>query len=158
MPIWTIKKDTSCMNYETIIVGCTLASTQRLQFQRPIHSLHLNEIPTKECISICSERSKVVRPSGYVEGWRIIEVIFSRATRAYWQDLNSLSQAKWKGFMQSFYCRYTTAFGQKAVPRFGECSCCCCLPLLPGIACSIHATWRLPFSQALNTTCTAHMA
>ena len=33
--------------------------------------------------------------------------------------------------------------------RFGEFCHCSCLPLLPGFACSIHATWELPFSRAL---------
>ena len=31
----------------------------------------------------------------------------------------------------------------KAVPRFGEFCSCCCLPLLPQLACSILATWEL---------------
>ena len=30
-----------------------------------------------------------------------------------------------------------------------EFCCCSCLPLLPGFACSIHATWGPPFSRAL---------
>ena len=30
--------------------------------------------------------------------------------------------------------------GLKSVPRFGEFCYCSCLPLLPGFACSIHAT------------------
>ena len=42
-----------------------------------------------------------------------------------------------------------SALGQKAVPRFGECCCCSCLLLLPGLACSTHATWGPPFSRAL---------
>ena len=29
----------------------------------------------------------------------------------------------------------------KAVPRFGDFCPCSCFPLLPGFACSIHATW-----------------
>ena len=36
----------------------------------------------------------------------------------------------------------------KAILRFGEICCCSCLPLLLGLACSIHATWGSPFSQA----------
>ena len=39
---------------------------------------------------------------------------------------------------------------------FGEFCCCCCFPLLPGLACSIHATWGPSFWWALwiikNTT------
>ena len=34
-------------------------------------------------------------------------------------------------------------------PRFGEFCSCSCLPLLPQIACSIHATWGPPISGAL---------
>ena len=34
-------------------------------------------------------------------------------------------------------------------PRFGECCYCSCLPLLPGLACSIHPTRGPPFSRAL---------
>ena len=34
-------------------------------------------------------------------------------------------------------------------PRFGEFCYGFCLPLLPGLACSIHATWGQPFSKAL---------
>ena len=33
--------------------------------------------------------------------------------------------------------------------RFGELYFCCCSPLLPGFACSIHATWGPPFSRVL---------
>ena len=43
----------------------------------------------------------------------------------------------------------STGIGSKAVPRFGEFCSCCCLPLLPGFACSIHVTWGPPFSRAL---------
>ena len=38
------------------------------------------------------------------------------------------------------------------VPRFGEFCYCCCLPLLPGLAFRIHATWGPPFSRALHIT------
>ena len=34
--------------------------------------------------------------------------------------------------------------------RFGEFCCCCCLPLMPGPACSIHATWEPPFCLLLE--------
>ena len=33
-----------------------------------------------------------------------------------------------------------TGLGLEAVPRFGELGCCSCLPLLPGLVCTIHAT------------------
>ena len=33
--------------------------------------------------------------------------------------------------------------------RFGELCCCSCLTLLPGFACSIHATWGPHFSRTL---------
>ena len=33
-------------------------------------------------------------------------------------------------------------------PQIGEFCYCSCLPLLPGFACSIHATWGPPFSWA----------
>ena len=36
-------------------------------------------------------------------------------------------------------------------PRFGEFHSCCCLPLLPGLACSIHETLGPPFSGALTS-------
>ena len=36
-------------------------------------------------------------------------------------------------------------------PGSGKFCCCCCLTLLPGLACSIHATWGPPFSRAPNT-------
>ena len=39
-----------------------------------------------------------------------------------------------------------TGIGEKAVLRFGSCFC---LPLLPCLACSIHATWGPPFIRAL---------
>ena len=42
-----------------------------------------------------------------------------------------------------------TGLGYKVVPRFGEFCYCSCLSPLPGFACSIHATWGPPFSQAL---------
>ena len=43
------------------------------------------------------------------------------------------------------------------IPRFGEFCCCCCLPLLPGFACSIHATWGPPYSRALYSgNCNLH--
>ena len=38
----------------------------------------------------------------------------------------------------------------KGGPRFGEFYCCSCLPLLPGFACIIHATWGPTLSQALH--------
>ena len=44
-----------------------------------------------------------------------------------------------------------TELGYKVGPRFGEFFSCCCLPLLPGLACSIHATWGLPVSRALSS-------
>ena len=42
-----------------------------------------------------------------------------------------------------------TGLHQKAVPRFGEFYSCCCLPLLPQLACSIPATGERPYSRAL---------
>ena len=36
-----------------------------------------------------------------------------------------------------------------AVPRFGEFCFCCCLPLMPQLACSILATWERPYNRAL---------
>ena len=42
---------------------------------------------------------------------------------------------------------HSTGIGQKAVPRFSE-FCCCCLPLPPGLAYSIHPTWGPPFGRA----------
>ena len=38
--------------------------------------------------------------------------------------------------------------------RFGEFCYCFCLPLLPGLACSIHATWGPPFSPPPVGLCT----
>ena len=43
------------------------------------------------------------------------------------------------------YC-VNSELGSKADPRFGEFGTCSCLPLLPGFACGIHATWGPPFS------------
>ena len=43
----------------------------------------------------------------------------------------------------------STGLGKKVVPMFGELCSCCCLPLLPGFACSIHTTWGPPFRRAL---------
>ena len=37
----------------------------------------------------------------------------------------------------------------KAVPRFGEFRSCCCLALLPQLACHILAIQELPYSEAL---------
>ena len=34
---------------------------------------------------------------------------------------------------------------------FGEFCSCCCLPLLPELACSIHETWPKPVSRPLYT-------
>ena len=42
-----------------------------------------------------------------------------------------------------------TGLHYKAVPRFGEFCSCCCLPLLPQLACSILATWEWPYGAAL---------
>ena len=36
-----------------------------------------------------------------------------------------------------------------SVPWFGEFCSCCCLPLLPQLACSILVTWERPYSPAL---------
>ena len=59
----------------------------------------------------------------------------------------------WASFNLRVWCRFKIVplqgSAKKAVPRFGELCCCCCLPLLPGIACSFHATWGPPFSRAL---------
>ena len=47
--------------------------------------------------------------------------------------------------------RSHTGLHYGAVPRFGGfSSCCCCLPLLPQLACSILATWERPYSEALG--------
>ena len=40
-------------------------------------------------------------------------------------------------------------FGKKVVPRLREFCSCSCLPLLPGLACRILATWETPFCRAL---------
>ena len=40
-------------------------------------------------------------------------------------------------------------------PRFGEFCSCSCLPLLPQLASSIHATWGPPFSGALYSSMAA---
>ena len=40
-----------------------------------------------------------------------------------------------------------------AAPRFDEVCSYCCLPLLPVLACTIHATWGPPFSRALYLSC-----
>ena len=43
----------------------------------------------------------------------------------------------------------------EAVPRFGEFCSCCCLPLLPQLACSILATWERPYRDSLYSYCGA---
>ena len=35
------------------------------------------------------------------------------------------------------------------LPRFGEFCSCCCLSLLPGFPCGMHATWGPPFSPPM---------
>ena len=40
-------------------------------------------------------------------------------------------------------------FTIRAVPGLGEFFSCCCLPLVPQLACSILATWERPYSEAL---------
>ena len=50
--------------------------------------------------------------------------------------------------MEIFDC---TELQFKAVPRFSEFCYCCCVPLLPQLACSILATWERPYSEALYT-------
>ena len=42
-----------------------------------------------------------------------------------------------------------TGLGYKAFSWFSEFWICSCSPLLPGFACSIHATWAPPFSRGL---------
>ena len=42
-----------------------------------------------------------------------------------------------------------SAWGPHYSAWFGEFCYCCCLPLLPELACSIHATWLKPFSRPL---------
>ena len=49
------------------------------------------------------------------------------------------------------YCRPRP---KKARPRFGEFCSCCCLPLLPGFACRIHATWG---PNLLAKPCVSHV-
>ena len=49
------------------------------------------------------------------------------------------------------FCPSLPRNGYKVFPMFGDFSYCCCLPLLPGFACSIHATWDPPLSRALYT-------
>ena len=46
-------------------------------------------------------------------------------------------------------CSQYTGSLYKAIPRFGEFWSCCCLPLLPQIACSIPATWKQPYIDSL---------
>ena len=46
-------------------------------------------------------------------------------------------------------CQCTTGLHYKAVSRFGDFCSCCCLPLLPWLACSILTTWERPYSGAL---------
>ena len=49
-------------------------------------------------------------------------------------------------------CRTTwrcTGYLSKAVKRFGEFCSCCCIPLLPQLACSILATWERPYGDSL---------
>ena len=48
-----------------------------------------------------------------------------------------------------------TGFGKKVVPRLREFCSFSCLPLLPGLACRILATWETPFCRALYTVCTS---
>ena len=43
----------------------------------------------------------------------------------------------------------STGAGKIVVPRFGEFCFCCCLPLLPQLACSIPATWEQPYRDSL---------
>ena len=42
-----------------------------------------------------------------------------------------------------------TELDYEAIPRFGEFCSCCCLPLMPQLACSILATWQRPLRGAL---------
>ena len=46
-------------------------------------------------------------------------------------------------------CHCTSVPGQKTVPSLWEFCSCCCLPLLPGLAWKILATWEPFFCQAL---------
>ena len=43
-----------------------------------------------------------------------------------------------------------TGLGYKAVHRFAKFCSCCCLPLLPAFAYSIHTTWGPPFSRVMQ--------
>ena len=44
---------------------------------------------------------------------------------------------------------YWDGIGWRTVPRFGQFCSCCCLPLLPQLACNILATWERLFSRSL---------
>ena len=50
--------------------------------------------------------------------------------------------------MKGSYPFYTELL-YKEGPRFGEFCSCCCLPLLPQLACSILATWGPPYTGSL---------
>ena len=45
----------------------------------------------------------------------------------------------------------STGLDYKAVPRLGQLCSCCCLPILPQLACSILATWGRPYTVPLYT-------
>lgn len=51
-------------------------------------------------------------------------------------------------FYLFMYWGPSTGLGQKVGPRFGEIFSRCCLPLMAGLACNIHAPWGLPFSPS----------
>ena len=54
-------------------------------------------------------------------------------------------------FMNEFQLKkYRAGLHYEAVSRFGESYSCCCLSLLPQLACSILQTWKWPYTRALK--------
>ena len=73
-------------------------------------------------------------------------------TLVYWAGTNftKLHTSRFRGPSRTTPLKTTvTGHQKKALARFGEFCSCCCLPLLPQLAWSIHETWPKPFSGAL---------
>ena len=62
---------------------------------------------------------------------------------------NRAEGGKKKRHLSPTHSADSTGPGNNTCTWFGEVCSCCCLPLLPGIACSIHTTWGSSFSWAL---------
>ena len=100
----------------------------------------LNPIPVSHCPHSMLECLDEFQRQNHTGTYSKVHVVFEAMVPKLWDILH--------------YCRsqpVCTGNLFKAVPRFGELCSCCCLPLLPQLACNILATWERPYRDSLYT-------